>query len=112
MPPVGAAIGAAVTGLGASISTALGASAFSGFAARAFAQIAVGVMLSAAGRMLAPKPKLAARGVRTSVGFGEDAPATIVLGRYATPGDLVYAGSHGDDNDTYVLVLELGDLPA
>ena len=43
MPPVGAAIGAAFTGLGASISTALTGAAFSGFAARAFAQIAVGV---------------------------------------------------------------------
>ena len=62
--------------------------------------------------MLAPKPKLARQGVRTSVGFGEDAPATIVLGRYATAGDLVYAGSFGPNNATYVLVLELGDLPA
>ncbi|MFO1141186.1 MAG: phage tail protein [Amaricoccus sp.] len=111
MPPVGAAIGA-FSGLGASISTALGGAALSGFAARAFAQIAVGSMLSAVGRMLAPKPKLARQGVRTSVGFGEDAPASIVLGRYATAGDLVYAGSYGPNNATYVLVLELGDLPA
>src|SRR6478735_3476451 len=112
MPPVGAAIGAAFTGLGASISTALGGAAFSGFAARAFAQIAVGAMFSAVGRMLTPKPKLLRQGVRTSVSFGEDAPATVILGRYATAGDLVYAGSHGHNNATYVLVLELGDLPA
>ena len=50
--------------------------------------------------------------MRTSVGFGEDAPATIILGRTATAGDLVYAGSFGPNNATYVLVLELGDLPA
>src|SRR4051812_2611976 len=112
MPPVGAAIGAAFTAIGASVSTALTGAAFSGFAARAFAQIAVGVMLSAVSRMLMPKPKLVSQGVRTSVGFGEDAPATIILGRTATAGDLVYAGSFGPNNATYVLVLELGDLPA
>ena len=77
-------VGVAIGAIGASISTALGGAAFSGFALRAFAQIAV----------------------------GEDAPATVVLGRYATAGDLVYAGSFGPNNATYVLVLELGDLPA
>ena len=35
-----------------------------------------------------------------------------ILGRTATAGDLVYANSHGDDNEYYVLVLELSDLPA
>ena len=112
MPPVGAAIGAAVTGVGASISTALTGAAFSSFAVKAFTQIAIGVAFSAVSRMLMPGRKLARQGVRTSVGFGEDAPSTIILGRTATAGDLVYANSHGHDNEYYVLVLELSDLPA
>ena len=79
---------------------------------KAFTQIAIGVAFSAVSRMLMPGQKLASQGVRTSVGFGEDAPATIILGRTATAGDLVYANSHGHDNEYYVLVLELSDLPA
>src|SRR3954452_17880132 len=112
MPPVGAAIGAAFTAIGASVSTALTGATFSSFAARAVAQIAIGATPSAVSRMLLPKPRVGRQGVRTSVGFGEDAPATVILGRYATAGYLVCAGSHGPDNKTYVLVLELGDVPA
>ena len=85
--------------------------AFSGFAVKAFTQIAIGVRSRRSAGADA-QAKLATQGVRTSVSFGEDAPATIILGRYATAGDLVYAGSYGDDNEIYMLVLELGDLPA
>ena len=86
MPPVGAAIGAAVTGVGASISTALTGAAFSGFAVKAFTQIAIGVAFSAVSRMLMPGQKLASQGVRTSVGFGEDAPAPARVTETASPG--------------------------
>ena len=58
MPPVGAAIGAAATAIGASVSAALAVTALSGFALRAFTQIAIGVAFSAISRALAPKPKL------------------------------------------------------
>ena len=50
--------------------------------------------------------------MKTSVQFGDDAPASIVLGRFATAGDLVYANSCGDRNEYHCLVVELSDLPA
>ena len=50
-------------------------------------------------------------GVRHSVQLGDDAPGTIILGRYATAGDLVYVGSHGEKNKYYTFVVELADCP-
>ena len=131
MPPVVFAISTAA----ASIGTALGITAvgmplagtgflaglwgsqmLASFAVKAFIQIATGVALSALARALAPKPKGMVAGVRTSVQFGESAPSNIILGRYATAGDLAYAGSHGKNDGTpnayYTLVLELADHPA
>ena len=122
MPPVAAAIGTAATAVGASLGVAVGAPlAGTGFLAslsagsvfaQAFTQVAVGVALSAISRALAPTPGRAVAGVKTSVQFGDDAPASIVLGRFATAGDLVYANSCGDRNEYHCLVVELSDLPA
>jgi hypothetical protein len=108
---IGAALGGAAMPLaGTGLLAGLQASAM---ITQAFAQIAVGVALSAISRMLTPKPKGASiGGTKQSVQFGEDAPATAILGRFATAGDLVYAGSWGDDSELYVTVVELSDCPA
>ena len=82
------------------------------FVVRAFTQIALGVALSVIGQMLAPKPDRSIGGVKNQEQFGENAPATVILGRYATAGDRVYANSAGDDNRYTTRVVELGDFPA
>ena len=76
-----------------------------------FQQTALGVAFSAIGRALMPKPRSTHRGVKQQRRLGEDAPGTIILGRYATAGDLVYAGRTARRTSTYSFVLELGDLP-
>jgi hypothetical protein len=122
MPPVAAAIGTAATAVGASLGVAVGAPlAGTGFLAslgagtffaQAFTQIAAGVALSAISRALAPSPGTAVAGVKAKVQFGDDAPASIILGRHATAGDMVYANSCGDRNEYACLVVELSDVPA
>jgi hypothetical protein len=131
MPPVAFAISTAVASIGTALGiTAVGmplagthflanlagAQMLASFAVKAFIQIATGVALSALARALAPKPKGMVAGVRSSVQFGESAPSNIILGRYATAGDLAYAGSHGKNDGTpnayYTMVLELADHPA
>ena len=59
-----------------------------------------------------PKPRSTTPGVKQSVQLGDDAPGTIILGRYATAGDLLYVGSHGEKNKYYTFVVELADVPA
>ena len=52
--------------------------------------------------MLMPRPRGASvGGVRAQVQFGEDKPATAILGRFATAGDLVYAGSYAEAAVSY-----------
>src|SRR5918992_921934 len=131
MPPVAFAISTAVASIGTALgitavgmplagthflANLVGAQMLASFAVKAFVQIATGVALSALARALGPKPKGMVAGVRTSVQFGESAPSNIILGRYATAGDLAYAGSHGKNDGTpnayYTMVLELADHPA
>ena len=117
MPQVGAAIAlawaaaaaapAAGTGLlaglyGTSALTGIGALAF-----KAFAQVAIGTGLSYLAKALAPKPEATRLAVGSRVQFtlGEDVPETIILGRYATPGHVVYAGSQGEFKDAPNAVL-------
>jgi len=116
MPPVGALIAPLVTAVTAGVSaitaTTLGALAF-----KAFTQIALGAGLSALGQALQKRPaQRLATGIRVSETVGEDVPATIILGRFATRGHRVYIGSQGKTGDApnsfLTEVLEIADFPA
>ena len=120
MPPVaaaaaaiGGALSATAAGLGAAIGLGVGAplagtgllAATSGVAGGLSltgiaAQLIVGASLSAISRALAPSVRAAGGGTRVSLSFGEDVPASLILGRCATAGDLVYANAWGNEGDT------------
>ena len=108
-----ATTGAALNAAAFAVGGALGLSATATWwLVGVFQQTALGVALSAIGRALMPKPRSTTPGVKQSVQLGDDAPGTIILGRYATAGDLVYVGSHGEKNKYYTFVVELADFPA
>ena len=108
-----ATTGAALNAAAFAVGGALGLSATATWwLVGVFQQTALGVALSAIGRALMPKPRSTTPGVKQSVQLGDDAPGTIILGRYATAGDLVYVGSHGEKNTYYTFVVELADFPA
>ena len=108
-----ATTGAALNAAAFAVGGALGLSATATWwLVGVFQQTALGVALSAIGRALMPKPRSTTPGVKQSVQLGDDAPGTIILGRYATAGDLVYVGSHGEKNKYYTFVVELADVPA
>lgn len=119
MPPVAAAIGLAVNTAVLSVGAAVGVSATTAFAAaQVLGQLAVGVALTAAQRALGVGKVSAVRaGVRVPAVSGESASETIMLGKYATPGDLLYQGSYGEPlvsapNAFLVQVFELSGWPS
>ncbi len=103
-------------------SAALGAGLFSlgsGLAATVSAialNVAVGVGLSLAATALATgNQQESTGGVRGSIQAGGDVPRSFVLGRRATAGSLVYAGTWGSAGKTpnayLVQVISLSDIP-
>lgn len=113
---VGFGAGAPLVGTGL-LASAYGTTAVAGISLTGIAtQLVVGASLSAISRALAPSVRSAGSGTRVQLSFGEDAPASFILGRAATAGDLVYANSWGNEDDTpneyLVQVIELADLPA
>lgn len=124
MPQVGLAIAGLGTAFAATapataipwVAAAGGGALVGGAATSAlFTQLAVGVGLTGLQMALAPKPGAPKRGTRISVGTGETGAQTIILGRFATAGELVFIGSHGgggtDRNENLVQVFELSDWP-
>jgi hypothetical protein len=123
MPPVAAGIAAIGTFLNTAafaVAGSIGLSAGATFAGiSVFQQLAAGVALSALSRALAPKPPGldAGRpaGMKIRIASGEDQPQSFIFGKYATPGDIVYRNSFGEEDDTpnviYTMVIELADVP-
>lgn len=125
MPPVVGAIAPLIASVGAALNAgalalggALGLSAGTTFAViGAFQQLAASVALSALGRALAGRPKAPRpAGITSEVRVGEDAPASFLIGRHATAGDLLNATTHDHDedddpNELVTIVVELSDWP-
>jgi hypothetical protein len=110
---LGGAFGSAFTTTG--ISTTLTSTAVFG----AFKKIALGVALSALSRAIMPDENPASRGVRGTrikADVGEDNPYNFIMGKYGTPGEILYHGSWGGegdmDNEHYVQVFELSNMPS
>lgn len=82
-------------------------------------QLIIGLVLSAASSLLQgtlrQDQKRPAQGVRGDVQVGGDNPLAFIIGRYATAGQLEYAGTWGDSTKTpnarYVEVRSVSDLP-
>lgn len=123
MPPavgVIAAVGAAVNTVAVAVGATVGLSAATSLGVAGFlGKIAVGVGLTAAQRALTPTPSFGSTrraGIEASTRIGEDKSQTLILGQFATPGDLVYQGSYGvaessSPNAFLVRVFELADRP-
>ncbi len=79
--------------------------------------VAVGVGVSLAAQALAGKGDVGSQtaGVRGAISIGGDVPRSVILGRTATAGSLVYAGTWGQDGKTpnayLVQVIALADAP-
>ncbi len=114
LAPAALALGGAFS----AAATAVGTAATAGGITGALTQAVIGAGLSAISRaVLAPKAVGRAAGTRLRLTFGEDLPASFVLGRCCTAGDLAYANSWGNGggdtpNEYFVQVIELADLPA
>lgn len=108
----------AFTAISSAIVGWLGGAAAIGSVGVALVQVGVGLVGSALARALSPKPKAPERaGIRTEVTTeGDVTPQTIMLGRYATAGNLVapYYSFDSDriaSGDYRVAIYDLGDLP-
>lgn len=54
-----------------------------------------------------PKPQ----GIKQSMDSGGDNPISFIVGKYATPGKLVYVNTFGNDNKHLVMVINLSEVP-
>lgn len=89
------------------------------FLASPIGQIIIGVALQVGGSLLAKsrakKNRQPVPGIRTQVAIGGDVPVSVALGRVATAGSRVYAGTWdaagGSPNEYFVDVIALSDLP-
>ncbi|MCQ0987554.1 hypothetical protein [Jiella marina] len=76
---------------------------------------AIGTALKFAVSLLTKQEKASVSGTKTEITVGGDTPASFIMGRYATPGHLVYANTRGRNNGAenafLVQVISLGDLP-
>lgn len=114
MPPVVAFISAAITAGG----TAFAAGTVGSFlTTTVVGRLLTTVALTALSRAMAPKPRATASGIRSERTLtGGTTPASFILGRYATEGQLVAPPmSHGQVGGTpnayLTYVIELGDTP-
>lgn len=115
MPPVGAAIAAIGSAIGGAIS-AVSAFAAGSFLGSILVNTAVSLGLSLIARALAPKPKIAQRGIQTAVTTtGGTTPQAFILGRTASAGHHVCPPMSHDDGKTpngfLTYVIELSDIP-
>jgi hypothetical protein len=111
---VGAAIGAAVSAIGA-VSTFIGTL---GTVGTFLLNTAVGVGINLLAQAVSGKPKSAGHasfGINGTLQAGGDIPRSFILGKYASAGSLVWANTWGQDGDTpnayLTQVIALGDLP-
>jgi len=112
MPPVGAAVFAAVQGA----FLAVQAFAASSFIASMIVNTAISVGISLIARALTPKPTIKQSGIQTAVTTtGGTEPQAFILGRTATAGHHVCPPMSHNDGDTpngyLTFVIELSDLP-
>lgn len=54
-----------------------------------------------------PKPQ----GIKQNMDSGGDNPISFIVGKYATPGKLVYVNTFGNDNKQLVMVINLSEVP-
>jgi hypothetical protein len=112
MPPVGAAVFAAVQGA----FVAVQAFAASSFIASIIVNTAISAGISLIARALTPKPTIKQSGIQTAVTTtGGTEPQAFILGRTATAGHHVCPPMSHNDGDTpngyLTFVIELSDLP-
>jgi hypothetical protein len=53
-----------------------------------------------------PKPQ----GIKQNMDSGGDNPISFIVGKYATPGKLVYVNTYGNDNKQLVMVINLSEI--
>lgn len=112
---IGTSAAAAGTGLVAAFST--GGALASGTLLGSLARVAIGMTLGAIARALQKKPDLkVSSGQRVSLTVGENNPLAFILGRSATPGELLYhnswdPGGNETPYEYYVQVIQISDLP-
>lgn len=85
------------------------------FIINALIGIAVSLASSLIAQMFAQDKKQDQAGVRGSIQIGGDNPLAFIMGRYATAGQLDYAGTWGSNGDTpnayFTKVVSVSDLP-
>jgi hypothetical protein len=85
------------------------------FIVNALIGVAVSLASTLIAQMFAQDQKQTKSGVRGSIQTGGDNPLAFIMGRFATAGQLEYAGTWGNDGDTpnayFTKVISLSDLP-
>lgn len=99
---------AVFSSIGASI---FGAGTFLATLTAGALQVAAGIALSYIAKAIAGEPERAKFGTQIRLQGGDDVPRSIIFGRAATSGSLVYANSWGTGNAFYTRVIALSDYP-
>lgn len=85
------------------------------FIVNALISVALSVAATLVQQIFKQDQKQTKAGVRGSIQTGGDNPLAFIMGRYATGGQLEYAGTWGNDGDTpnafYTKVISVSDLP-